>query len=469
MKTINHIDGATSSFLYGKQGEKGYRSRLTFISSYIEGNTLDDFLIEQYRLSGDDYEHNDNRQIEQAVNELTYYYAGNSEYPSYDSSYQNYITEPPIGIHDPSSYIFDVSTYWSLLENSKDSSYGKFDTSYDNFDSSTFRKNDDLFKGNIINSDKITNNSFPLDDDLFVGYKFYEQSQFGTDSSLGYIATIPNSYMSIVVPEFNTTPKIIKRLSEYPEPYDYIIFIDKNITYLLCIEEVEDNNFFEPITCKCKILDTWIKSKNIATYIENTTEITDNIKLYCVNYPVKRVKWINDEIIDPSINMIEPVLKTVKDDTIFKNFLLTSSAGKLGDYKVVIEFFYNCDCVLPVDTIIAKRFIKPKDSDEEVTLIGYPSYYDRMNDLPNNFDDERLDTFEIIVKDFNDGTDSMTFSSTAKFYIPESRQDAYTVNIFIYYKKLNGGYNKFLVNSIPYKEFVNWDDLVNNKYTEKAV
>ena len=89
---------------------------------------------------------------------------------------------------------------------------------------------------------------------------------------------------------------------------------------------------------------------------------------------------------------------------------------------------------------------------------------DRLHDFADNFDNERLDTFEVIIKDFNDGVDSLTYSSTVKFYIPIERYSDYTVNIFIYYKKLNGSYNKFLVNSLPYEQFIEWDDLINNIY-----
>jgi hypothetical protein len=69
-------DGATSSFLPGNKGNKGNRARITFISSHIEGNSSDDFLLEQYQLSGDDFHHDDNRKIELSIDELTYYYVG---------------------------------------------------------------------------------------------------------------------------------------------------------------------------------------------------------------------------------------------------------------------------------------------------------------------------------------------------------------------------------------------------------
>lgn len=477
-------DGATSSFLPGNKGNKGNRARITFISSHIEGNSSDDFLLEQYQLSGDDFHHDDNRKIELSINELTYYYVDDSGYPIYNTSsynpndstlpnynsnnqerYQHSVTNPPIGQHDsdsvqyvPFNVSIDASTrelYWEKVKANFDTS---IDGSFTNTDPTTYLDDiENLPLGNIIKSDAIT--SLPLNDNTFVGYKFYEQKQLETDSSIGYIATVPNSYMSIVAPEFETAPKIVKRLPEYPEPYDYIIYIDKNVTYLLLIEDVAYNKFYEPIICTCKTLDTWIKSDDIATHIDDTTELTDNLKMYCVNQHIKRI--VLDEIATKETGTdtgyYEPVTKTIKDDNTVKNFLITSTNGNLGNYKITAEFVYKKEYTLIVHSIIASRFTGADD-----TIIGEPRLYDRNTSI-QNFDDECLDTFEIIIKNFNDGINDITYTPTIKFYIPESRQDLYDVNIYMYYKKLNGGYNKFLVNSMSYKEFIAWDDLINNK------
>lgn len=494
MRDYKHIDGKTSSFLPGENGNRGRRARLTFISSYSEGISTNDFLLQQYELSGDTFKHDDVRDIGNSIDKLSYYYKDDAGYPKYtidtnypenlknysgnttynsdnQYKYQDNVTNPPIGNHsvdcsyapfDASASTDDVNNYWSTI-NDKEFDIDLDGSFNDKLNTSNYKNNtQDLPLGNIIKEENIS--SLPLDDDAFVGYKFYETTQVNTDSSIGYIATIPNSYMSIIVPEFNMTPKVIKRLPEYPEPYDYIIYVDKNETYLLLIEEILEGHFFEPIPCKCKILDVWKRSKNIATHIDNTSELTDNIKLYCVNQSIKRVVLDNTENINAlkseyNNDYITPITKTIKDETLLKNFLITSSKNKLGDYKITAEFMYTKEYTLPVHTIIAERF-----TEDGNTLIGNPLSFDRNGSLPQNFDDEKLDTFEIIIKDFKDGLNNSTFSSSVKVYIPEIRQDLYTVNIFMYYKKRNGGYNKFLLNSMPYKQFIVWDDIINKKY-----
>lgn len=483
--SYKHIDGLTSTFIHGEQGDKGRRARVTFISSYNEGRIGDNRFIEQYKLTGDDF-YSGPRSIDFALNDMTYQFHGITDYPKYpidgtyninnddvstytpenQEEYQRNVTNPPIGSHlADSSIIQDASTYITDVLNNYDFTISSDGTKSSNISPEQFfdaSNSTNLPLGNIIERSAIS--SIPLTPDQFEGYKFYEEDQVNIDSSVGYIATIPNSYISIIVPEFDVIPKVVKRLPEYPEPYDYIIYIDKNITYLLLIQEVSESKHYEPIECKCKILDTWRKSNDIATSINDTSDITDNIKLYSVNYPINHIvldyNTINSDIINGKDD-VKPATKYRRDDTTLKNFLLTSTKGKIGNYKIVAEFFYKPICTLPVHSIIADRFLF---NDSTMTYIGNSSLFYRTSDKPTNFDNERLDTFEVIIKDFEDGVDNLTYSSTVKFYIPIERYNDYTVNIFIYYKKLNGSYNKFLVNSLPYKQFIEWDDLINNIY-----
>jgi hypothetical protein len=528
MNTYKHINGITSSFLPGEKGKKGRRSRVTFIASYSEGQFISEHTLEQYQLTGeDDYTHDNDRTIGNIVGKLSYKYIGDANYPLYNKdvsyppttntkytsenqyTYQQQVINPPIGQHDSSNEnpyvpinandykntseaLTASNEYWSELDKLPFDISTNGEPSKTDINPSDYRyKADTLPLGNIIKEDSIT--SLPLSDAEFVEYKFYEISQLDTDISTGYIATIPNSYMSLIIPGFDSAPKITRNLPEYPEEYDYIIYIDRNKTYLLVIEEVSENFFYEPIVCKCKILDTWSKSKDIATHINNTTDLTHNIKMYCVNQHIKRIILDDDankksghyysgsgigsrddEIKygyeDHVHSYTKPVVKVKKDSTLLKNFILTSTSGVIGQYKITAEFFYKEPITLVVHSTVAERFVKDKIKGDNVTIIGNSCTYTRDNSgytdmrFVQNFDDERLDTFEITIKDFDDGVDTVAYTPSINFYIPDSRKDSYDVNIFMYYKKLNGGYNKFLINNMPYREFIAWDDLINNKH-----
>ena len=406
---INVIDknlsGSTSTFIPGEKGDTGHRSRLTYISSFREGYTGESFLIEQYRLSDDE-----NKYIIGAVNELGHQlvaeitetgYNKKDNEPTYPDWDQDYTTDNPLG--------------------------------------------------NIIQQEHIKDQTnLTLEDTEFEGYKFYETDVMNIDSSIGYVANIPNSYIMISVPEFDYEPKVIKRYQEYPEPYDYIIYIDKNKTYLLVIESVLSETKYEPIRCKCKILDTWKTSEKIITNIDNISDITDKIKLYCVNTPIKRLK----NKIGGYGTKVETI--SFSDDAIMKTFTLLSNKGDIGKYRVSAEFVYNSNINLLINTDVASRFL-PGPS--KFTHIGYSETYHRgYGQQHQNFDNECLGTFEMIIKDYNDGVGYMTYNTSSKFYTKNLNN--YTVNLYITYDKTNGGQNKVLINTFQsYDEFLDWDDL----------
>lgn len=419
-----HIDGQTSTFIPGKQGPRGKRARVTFIASYSEGQSTDAKILEQYRLNENDLK------IESLI-KMSYQYHGQSDYPDYDcidSSSRDYRDSSTIPI---CSCATDVST-------SHDISIGC----------------DDIISGDIIESEYWVDGE--TSEDSYPGYKFYERDVVKTDSSIAYTAKIPNSYISIIVPGFDTVPKLVRRLSEYPEEYDYIIYIDKNVTYLLMITKTEENEYYEPIACHCKILDTWKKSENIATYVANINDITDNIKMYHINYPITKIVTddakINKKL--ESANECEVYTKRIKDETKLKNFLIVSPSLKpIGDYKITVEFLYKKDQPF-VDSLIAKLY---SDGGYNNSVIGDSNNFVRGM----NFDNEKLNTFDVIIKDYNDGKNELSFNSTQKFYIPEERWDDYVAYFYVYYKKLNGGYNKVLVNKMQYRDFINTSDDYN--------
>ena len=438
MIDTKHIDGQTSTFIPGKKGPTGRRARVTFISSYSEGQATDANLIEQYEITN-------NSKIDALVS-MEYQYHGQSDYPVYnciDDSDED--TEPPYR-YGPTVPVCSCGM-------------GPHTPTEQNEPFGCDSSSNEFISGDIIEDEAWIEGT---DENSFIGYKFYERDIVTTDSSRAYTAKIPNSYISIIVPGFDTVPKLVRRLNEYPEEYDYIIFVDKNVTYLLMITSVTENEYYEPIACHCKILDTWKKSDDMATYIANINDITDNIKLYIVNHNVKKIITDDTKIINTLANLrlhateesdvkCDVYTKRINDEITYKNFLIVSSSLKpIGDYKITVEFLYKKDNPF-VDSVISDLF---STDENDNSLLGAP--YNFRKGL--SFDDENLNTFEVIIKDYEDGKNELSFNSTKMFYIPEHRQNDYVAYFYIYYKKLNGGYNKVLVNKMPYKEFINSSD-----------
>ena len=404
--TDKHISGSTSSFIPGDKGDNGHRARLTYISSVREGYTGDQFLIEQYRLSDDE-----NKIIIGAINELGHQLVGEINESGYNKKEDS-------------------------------STYPDWDQPFTN----------DNPLGNIIQQEHIKNQAnLTLETTEFEGYKFYETDVLNIDSSVGYVAKIPNSYIMINVPEFDNKPKVIKRLQEYPEPYDYIIYIDKNNTYLLMIEDVLSDNIYEPIECKCKILDTWKTSSGSITNISDVDDITETLKIYCINQSISRPKMTNSQLYATPIT-----ISYIPDDTLMKNFTIISSKGKIGKYKISAEFVHNTDINLLINRDVAFRFT---NDETDRTYIGNWDTYEYDNGrYESNFDHECLGTYEIIIKDYNDGVGEISYNSSSAFYMKNT--DNYTINLYITYDKTNGGQNKVLINTFQsYDEFLAWDDL----------
>ena len=419
----NCTHGPISTSIPGKKGETGKRSRLTYVATYTHGTESEEYVLSQLTY--------DNESIGDAI-DLDYYTPTDDEgqikitYP-YPSD-KDHITVP------------------------ESSDVGKG------------------ISGNILKWDNAwrkptidTPSSLASDESIRPNYKFYEEQTDSIDSSIGYVARIKNTSIKIICDEIETTnPSITNTLDIYPEVGDYIIFVDKNSTYILLIEKVEYGNYQSVTRCYCKVLDAWNKDINDAQQIINTTEITDNINIYCTNYDFAYNK-LTDDIND--IYDRKPNIEYTHTSDILKNFLIISKNNNytLGNYKIELEFLsvYN--------TPIMHSTIADYFSNSDNYFFGDISKYDRTHNrvyenikfTKSSFDDEKLDNFTIIIKDYNEGVNSSVYNSTVKIpvkYLNAFKNDYPNIHLYIYVKKLNGSINKILIGEFNVDSLLNWND-----------
>lgn len=436
----NHIDGQTSTFIPGERGNDGKRARVTFVASYNEGEASEEFLIKQYYIN--------NNSIEKPIN-LSYFYnkqsilstdpkwndsnthksKDGSVYPDFNANDDGYSNNPSVPAN-------------SYIDENNNNTYG-VDENGNILPTSILYTYGDIVKREALQSDS-------MEDNVYTGYKFYQTNEVQIDDITGYIAKMRNSYIAINIPEFNYTPKIIKKIPENPEPYDYIMYIDKIATYILQIISVSQTSLYEPIVCSCKILDKWKKSEETTAL----NDIVDNIKLYCTDITSNHVKLDDTQTIGE-----QPNIKHIKEKNRLKNFLLISNSAKIDNYKITLEFSHKTDYPI-FSSVIAEKF--DTDTPTNNTIIGCKEKYDRSSNYKINFDNERLGTYEIIIKDFNESKGDSTYTSTVKIKSLSEEKDYedYIVYLYVYYKKINGGYNKTLISRMSYYDLILMDDLL---------
>lgn len=422
MNRIDHLCGPISSSIPGKRGSNGPRSRVTFVATYTHGVDPEDFVLTQLQ-----YE---NESITTAI-ELSYNVATDKN-------------GNPLQV-----------TYPQL----------KNDTPSDNEGSNV----GDILKWNDVwkkatpteSSDLVTNR------DIYRDYNFYENETDEIDSSRGYLARIKNSFIQISCDGIEAkNPKISNYLNVDPEPYDYIIFVDRNSTFILIIESVNYGDYHDTTICNCKVIDVWKKPSDDAQQITDATEITDNINIYCIKYNLM-YKKLSDRQYVTNLDTTPTTEQATETDTL-RNFLIVSNDTKktIGNYKIELDFISDYNTSLTYSTI------KSKFTGKDDFFFGNVEKYDRnvsrnyddMKFSGSSYDDERLDTFTIVIKDYNDGLGELTYNPTVTLPIKllKALHTHYTnVHLYIYYKKLNGSINKVLVSEMSVDDFINWDDTKN--------
>ena len=432
------LSGPISTSLPGKKGDVGKRARITYISTYADGMLTDDYLLSQIK-----YEN-------EAVTE------------SITLSYSQADID---GVIDCDPYQTTTSTIPQ-------------DSSTEDKSNENMKYHGDIIKwADDVWFDKTDEHGSTLHDDhsIYPNYKFFERTSDTIDSSIGYIAKLKNSFMQVICDDLETpNPKITKRLEVEPEPYDYILFVDINSTFLLIIESVEYKKYYEPTVCYCKVIDSWTKPSDEAKQINDISDITDTIGIYCSHYDYSYRMLSNEQYSSKSTT---PAIETVHDSDVLRNFIIISQQGKtIGNYKIELEFISDYNTPEIFSSILNKF-----DSSTSLNyFFGDPLKYQRTDTRKYNyigedvifsgasFDDEKLDTFYITIKNFEDGVNELTYTPSVNIPIKllKACHEHYHVNLYIHYKKLNGAINKVLITSMSAEQFIEWNDsnnILNNK------
>lgn len=274
-----------------------------------------------------------------------------------------------------------------------------------------------------------------------------------------------------------------------PTVNDYIVYSTYDIVYLVKITSFQ-NNF-----CSTEVLDTW-KNPKISGVSSTTSSDDIDISINLTNkiYNISTLDENADLTIDRKTFTARPIITTNTKSV--KSFVVVSkNDNKLGTYRIELEFV--TDLVSPnMDSIIAPKFYRDNtnihttssltyyrdlNQNNQMTLRGFLNQYDRKEDngiltsyhrqqSPVDFDIEYLENFSIILKDFNDGVGSKSYS--ADIIVPSEmiyrvinnkktnwgspRQYEYKCFVYIYVMNSDGKtYHKQRIGEIASSEFLN--------------
>ena len=287
-----------------------------------------------------------------------------------------------------------------------------------------------------------------------------------------------------------------------PDIGDCIVYSKPNSTYLLYITEKITGGYIVNIS------NIWNTQQSNSDYKSNI-----ELNVTCVNNISQTYHGFKSNIADKtsvSSNIDKAVFRGEKDPNSlyvksvcgFTFFVTSLNSLPLGEYKLQIEFI--TDWISPgMDTRIAKKFQTPKsysdvseyptDTGEKCTLRGYITNYSckgstkeysnicpscgaitnitwingwweklcsachKVSSIPKNpdivsenFDDEKLDNFEVTIKDYYDGIGEQSYQTTT--FIPiDVLKNAYNAGhpykclLYLYVDSTNGSKEKIFM------------------------
>ena len=282
---------------------------------------------------------------------------------------------------------------------------------------------------------------------------------------------------------FGTTQSDVDSRTKYaiiadvfePEEYDYIMYTTTWYDYLLIIRSVQAyGEDYKCIVQKIDTLDLTASSNDVGDSVELSFNINKKkrqitiSKRDALNYHVEHVEggflwWSYDNITAFPI--------TYQDTTTSELVDITLSVPSNSTYvfdsniKIVVEFYTNQSFIM--DSMIADKYDKTDDLNN--TYRGNHDLYSLIKRNPSdpstwiqedvNFDDERIENFTYILKDFNDernGSKNITASfplMLTSLKRPHNNAEAY---LFAYIK--DGRFvDKYLIDKFDLS-FIDSDD-----------
>ena len=254
-----------------------------------------------------------------------------------------------------------------------------------------------------------------------------------------------------------------------PEIGDSIIYkTDSDITLYNIISKYQGKVVVEPV-------DDFVPEtlgQVTKTTTDSSIDIEIDIEPFNINVPVA-----SDCIITPT-NLSASLARYKTFNSLVEkaiNFVVTSrNSRKLAGFRVMLEFSTNFTSP-GVDNITkdlfsdAGKMFRPTfngttgpagryrttfrgcaASYSNAQVVLYPASSGAQSSYQKtlNFDKENLETFYILLKDFDDGANGRTYRSTVNLMVPPLVDRGYTCSIIIFVKTTNDFYEKRYVGEI---------------------
>lgn len=260
-----------------------------------------------------------------------------------------------------------------------------------------------------------------------------------------------------------------------PLPFDYIIYAMEHHTYLMYIVSVDSTDQYK-WNVTTELIDQWdtgIEDPDDPEIIDVTIGVID--RMITIKYMTRGIA--PNFILDPDNLHITGNADNIETGSLkygFRFNVTSRTAQTLGHFRVQLEFNTNLQSPA-MDTIIAEKFIDPSTminrnlsaegqpeipldqyNMEKLTFRGYIGNYScsaKQGGGTYNFDNEKLDNFTVIIKDFDEGTKDRNFSKD--ICIPKSvLKDArslghpYTCKIYGYVNTHDKIYHKIYIGDL---------------------
>ena len=306
-------------------------------------------------------------------------------------------------------------------------------------------------------------------------------------------------YFSTSQSDFNTDKKneyaVILDDSFTPEEYDYIIYTTKKYDYILLILKIKkDGDDYIAIVKKIDEIDLTKKYNsddittvnlnfNINTIIrQQKIPVRDplNTKIGIIEYRDIRQHSVTDTrpFKWPKTTIGMPVIKTINSDLQLVDITLVIPSN--SDYvfdsniKITLEIYSNQSFIM--DSTIADKFLNnTTDSNIFNTHRGCYQLYKQVEpkDIPNsryveyvkkdiNFDDERMENFIFVIKDYEDGVGSKALLATSPLMLSSLKRIGSNPEAYLVAYIQNGNFiEKFIIDKFDLS-FINKTNYISN-------
>lgn len=226
-----------------------------------------------------------------------------------------------------------------------------------------------------------------------------------------------------------------------PEPYDYIFYTDNEYDHIYVIKSVtyEQGAYL----CYAEEIDRINLSVVEPSYSGLTNFMLNIVKVGWTRTVRVPKSWTASKDKTQSTYYCYPVVKQETTFDYLYNFSVavpsTSDYKFKSDIKITIEF--NTIQSAQMDSTIASRFANSSQIGD--TYRGNIENYNIAGQLPSSFDDERLENFVIVVKDYEDGVDSTYFTNSIPIMSMPLRRYASNPKAYVcIYTKYDDGFIK---------------------------